>query len=237
MAGGCDGVSGLPLQTVHLTATAGLSRLPMDFPPTREQLDLELERLGFRVADFLPFDANTPLDVSARIRATPSDVLTKGMFLEHLARSARKLGVPCEGRYVAFRDYPLRELMQLIADYGAARHRGLPTREALRRVGWEAFPTIMSSILGRVLFTFAGKDLVAALRLAPEAYKRTLSSGSVRTHLAGPRQAVLEFRGIWNFPDTYQVGAIEGGCRAFDANPTIGMRVHSDSDVDMLIRW
>lgn len=206
-------------------------------PPSRAELELELQRHGFHANHFLPFDAEAPLDVAARIRATPPNITAKGMFFEHLARSARQLGVRCEERYVAFRDYPLREFMQLTAEYGAARHPRLPAREALRRVGWDAFSTLMGSVVGRVLFTFAGRDLVAALRLARDAYKRTVSSGTVTTRLVSSHQAVLEFRGIWNFTDCYQLGAIEGGCRAFEKNPVISLRVHSECDVDMLIRW
>jgi hypothetical protein len=48
---------------------------------------------------------------------------------------------------------------------------------------------------------------------------------------------LLEYRNIWNFPESYQVGAVEGACRAFDQEPRVLMRVHSECDLDLLIRW
>jgi uncharacterized protein (TIGR02265 family) len=206
-------------------------------PQGEAQLDLELKAEGFDIAQFHPFDANLPLDAAGRLRATPSTATTKGMFFEHLAKMARKAGVECDARYVPFRDYPMREHMQLMLRYSAARYPGVPLREGLRRVGWEAYPTLMSSIAGRVLFTFASKDFGRALRLAPQAYKYSVSPGTVAARLNGSRQVLLELRSIWNFADCYQVGAVEGGCRAFDEEPRLLMRVHSDCDVDLLVRW
>jgi uncharacterized protein (TIGR02265 family) len=204
---------------------------------SQAQLDLELKAHGIDVADLHPFDAHSPLDPASRIRATPSTATTKGMFFEHLAKMARKVGVECDARYVPFRDYPMREHMQLMLQYSAARYPGVPLREGLRRVGWEAYPTLMNSVAGRVIFTFASKDFGRALGLAPQAYKHSVSPGTVAVRVNGSRQVLLEFRGIWNFADAYQVGAVEGGCRAFDEEPRVLMRVHSDCDVDILIRW
>jgi uncharacterized protein DUF2378 len=206
-------------------------------PRSQPQLDLELQDHGVDVAEFRPFDADSPIDVASRIRATPAVATTKGMFFEQLAKMARKVGVECEARYVPFRDYPMREHMQLMARYSAARYPSVTLREGLRRVGWEAFPTLMGSVAGRVLFTFAGKDLGRALRLAPDAYKHSVSPGTVTTRLNGARQVLLEYRNIWNFPESYQVGAVEGACRSFDQEPRVLMRVHSDCDLDLLIRW
>jgi len=202
-----------------------------------ERLDAELVAAGLNPADFREPDHRAPLDVAGLIAEVPAQNTTKGMFFDPLARAARKYGVGAEARYVAFRDYPLRDFMRLIADYASARFPGLPTREALRRVGWEAFPTLMSSVAGRVIFAFAGREVRSALRLAPDAYKHSLSHCSVRSRLNGVGQAVLEYRGVWNFADCYQVGVIEGGCRAFGAEPSVRVCARGLADVDMLIRW
>ena len=202
-----------------------------------EHLDAELAAAGLDTADFHEPDFRAPLDVAARIAEVPAQNTTKGMFFEQLARAARPYGLGGDARYVTFRDYPLRDFMRLMADYGSARYPALPPREALRRVGWEAFPTLMSSVAGRVIFAFAGREVRSALRLAPDAYKHSLSHCSVRSRLNGARQAVLEYRDVWNFPDCYQVGAIEGGCRAFGAEPTVRVCARGSASVDMLIRW
>ena len=73
--------------------------------------------------------------------------------------------------------------------------------------------------------------------LAPEAYRHNLSHSSVKLKLDAPHQVVLEYRGVWNFPECYQVGVIEGACRAFGADPRVRVRVLSPCDIDMLVRW
>ena len=206
-------------------------------PAEQRRLDDELSAQGLNASDFRAVDFAAPMDVEARIAETPATATTKGMFFEPLARSGRQWAIPCEARYVPFRDYPLRDHMRLIVAYGRKRFPDLPAREAMRRVGWEAFPALMSSVAGRVLYTFAGRDVRAALRLAPDAYKHSIKPGSVISRLNTPSQVVLEYRDVWNLAECYQVGVVEGGCRAFGAEARILVRVHSSANIDMLIRW
>jgi uncharacterized protein (TIGR02265 family) len=202
-----------------------------------ERLDAELAAHQLRAADFSEVDWLGPLDVEARIAETPLASTTKGMFCEQLARAARKVGMACEARHVPFRDYPLRDFMRLLWDYARVRYPDLPTREAFRRVGWEAFSVLMNSVAGRVIFAFARRDVQGVLRMAPEGYKHCLSHCSVSLQFSSPEQTVLALRNVYNFPECYQVGVVEGGCRAFGADPRIRTRVFSHADIDMLIRW
>jgi uncharacterized protein (TIGR02265 family) len=214
-----------------------MTSIPAAAVPSAEQLDAELAAHGDRAADFLPVDTEQALDIEGRIAATPLEKRTKGMFFEKLAREARQAGVAGEARYKSFRDYPLRDFMRLLADYAPARYPGVPVREAFRQAGGEAFSTLMNSIAGRALLVLARSDLRAALRLAPEAYKYNLSHCTVQLRFEGSRQAVLEFRDVWNFPECYHVGIIEGLCRAFGVEGRVRTRVHSACDVDLLVRW
>jgi uncharacterized protein (TIGR02265 family) len=202
-----------------------------------ERLDAELADYQLSSSDFRGVDFQSPIDVEARIAETPLTATAKGMFFEQFARSARKSGLSCEARYVPFRDYSLRDFMRLLVDHARKRFPDVPAREGLRRAGWEAYSALMNSVAGRVLFTFARGNVQAALRLAPQAYKYSLSDCSVTTRISTSEQMVLEFRNVWNFAECYQVGAIEGGCRAFGAAPRIRTRVLSPCNVDMLIRW
>ncbi len=206
-------------------------------PAEERRLDAELSAQGLSVSDFRPVDFAAPIDLEARIAETPETATAKGMFFEPLARSGRQWAIPCEARYVPFRDYPLRDYMRLLVAYGGKRYPDVPIREAMRRIGWEAFPALMSSVAGRVLYTFAGRDVRAALRLAPEAYKHSIKPGSVTMRVNTPSQVVLEYRDVWNLAECYQVGVIEGGCRAFGAEARISLRVHSSASIDMLVRW
>jgi uncharacterized protein (TIGR02265 family) len=202
-----------------------------------ERLNAELATHEVSASEFAEVDLQAPLDVEARIDATPLTATVKGMFIEPLARSARQSGIACEPRYLAFREYPLRDFMRLLASCARTRHPGVPTRQAFRRLGRDAFPALTSSVAGRVIFTFAHGDARGALRLAPEGYKLSLSHCSVRTRLSTREQVVLELRDVWNFPECYHVGVVEGGCMAFGPQPRIRTRVLSPCSVDMLIRW
>lgn len=215
-----------------MASTRALSLAPSD-----ARLDAELAAQGLSAAHFRVPDPGEALDVEARVRDTPLEKQTKGMFFEAITRGARNVGVVREQRYVSFRDYPLRDFMLLVAEYARARYPGLPMRDALRRVGSEAYAALMSSVAGRVLFALAGGDMQSALRLAPEAYRHSLSHCAVTVRVDMRRQVVLEFRDVWNFPDCYQVGVVEGACRALGVDARIRTRVHSACDVDMLVRW
>ncbi|HTV24062.1 MAG TPA: DUF2378 family protein [Polyangiaceae bacterium] len=209
----------------------------ISLPPAEARLDAELAAYGLSAAHFRSLDAREALDVDARIRETPLEKQTKGMFFEAVTRAGRNLGVVREQRYVSFRDYSLRDFMQLVAEYARARYPGIPVRDALRRVGSEAYAALMSSVAGRVLFALTGGDVQTALRLAPEAYRHSLSHCAVSVRVDQRRQVVLEFRDVWNFPDCYQVGVVEGACRAFGVDARVRTLVHSACDVDMLVRW
>jgi uncharacterized protein (TIGR02265 family) len=202
-----------------------------------ERLNAELAAHDAVASEFHEPDLQAPLDVEARIAETPLTATVKGMFVEPLARSARQAGVACEARYLPFREYPLRDFMRLLASCAQTHHPTVPTREAFRQLGRDAFPALMGSVAGRVIFTFAHGNARGALRLAPEGYKHSLSHCSVRTRLSTPEQVVLELRDVWNFPECYHVGVIEGGCMAFGPQPKVKTRVLSPCSVDMLIRW
>jgi uncharacterized protein (TIGR02265 family) len=204
---------------------------------TENELDAELTRQGFVRSQFSPPDFGRDLDVEALRAAAPRNAMVKGMYFETLARAARGLNLRCGSHYVAFRDYPMAEYTDLLVRYSRARHGALPLREALRRAGWEAFPAMMTSIAGRVIFAVAGRDIEAALKLVPKAYEHSIKPGRVRAAFVSSHQAVLEFRDIWNFADSYQVGVLEGGCFEYQKLTKVELDVHSPSSVDMLVRW
>ena len=202
-----------------------------------EQLDDELRAHQLRPEDFAEPDLRATLDVEARIAMAPEDATVRGMFFEQLARSARRAEIARESRYVPFRNYPLRDYMSLVAEVARVRFPRLALGDAIRRVGWDAFLTMKDSVTGKVLFAFARGDALSVLRLAPDAYKHTMSHCSVSLRVSSPGQVVLEYRDLYNFVDCYQIGVVEGACRACGSVPRIRVRQLSVNDADMLIRW
>ncbi|HTV18455.1 MAG TPA: DUF2378 family protein [Polyangiaceae bacterium] len=202
-----------------------------------EQLDAELRAHRLSPDDFVELDLKAALDVESRIAAAPEVATVRGMFFDQLVRSAKHANIAREERYVPFRNYPLRDYMRLVVDVARARFPQLALRDAMRRVGWDAFLTLKASVTGKVLFSFARGDAQSVLQLAPDAYKHTMSHCSVSLRVSSPGQVVLEYRDVYNFVECYQVGIVEGACRACGSVPQVRVRQRSAHHLDMLVRW
>lgn len=189
--------------------------------------------------EFQPPDFRQPLNVEALLAATPATATVKGMYPQRLVELMAQQGtVEREPRrYVAFKDYPMRELMQRVVDAARVLHPKLTLREGIRELGRLVFPTLQASIAGRVLFSFAGKSYESALKRVTQGYALSQNPGSAQLVSLGTREAIVELRGVWNFPDCYQIGVHEGALAWYDHTGRIDVRVHSPCDVDLRIRW
>jgi len=184
-------------------------------------------------------DTSVPLDLEERLAKVPAGLTVKGMFLQSTADAAAavsraKLG---RGHWVGFKDYPVREWLQLLVECGRVVHPRVSPREGIRRLGQRAYPTFAESTIGKVVMSVAGNNLAAALRQAPRAYAvsgngTTLESGSV-----AEGNALLHLRGAWDFPETWGVGVFEGVLTAFRREGTIRVRTLSLCDVDLDVTW
>ena len=185
--------------------------------------------------DFLAPDWNAPLDVAERIRAVPPDATVKGMFIEgplavaHL-RSGRRRG---PASYVPFKDYPIAEHVQVLADCAAAAYADVPLREGLRRLGRDALRIFLESLAGRVVFAAAGRNFDAALGLVARSYGLTGNIGSARVIERTPDAAVIRLERCYNLPDCYHVGVFEAAMERFREPGEVLIRVRSVCDVDI----
>jgi uncharacterized protein (TIGR02265 family) len=169
----------------------------------------------------------------------PKSAWVRGMFIDALVRVARAHTPDAfrEARYVAFMTYPLQEFMRVIVRTAELVHGDLPIREAVRRLGRLAYPTLFDTMVGKAIFTVAGRDWPSALKLAAKAYAVSLDPGKAEVIELSPGRAVVGLRQIWNFPDCYQVGVFEGAMDVFRVRGEIQVRAHSLADVDFLITW
>jgi len=173
--------------------------------------------------------------VAERIRAVPSNATVKGMFFdgpitEAFRRSGDRPGRPS---YVAFKDYPLADHIQVLVACAMAGYPNVPVREGLRRLGHDAFRTFLESLAGRVLFSVAGRNFDAALGLVARSYGIAGPVGTAtviqRTHDA----AVIHLENIYNLPDCYHVGVFEAALEYFREDGEVLTRVRSTSDVEI----
>jgi uncharacterized protein (TIGR02265 family) len=188
----------------------------------------------FRLPDF-----EAPLDLEARIKDMPSTAIVKGMFFQSLddaayAACGKHVG---RGKWLAFKDYPVREWIRVLHDAAALAEPNVPRREGIRRLGATGYPTFAESMVGRVLLNFASRDFGAVLRLAPRIYALTGNSGTLSIEPLGDRKVIVQLRGYWDWIDAWHLGVFEGGMKALGVVGTVRVRIRSMCDGDLLVEW
>jgi uncharacterized protein (TIGR02265 family) len=160
------------------------------------------------------------------------------MYPQRLVELVAQHGADADARkYIAFKDYPMRELMQRVVAAARHLHPKLPLREGIRELGRLVFPTLQASIAGRVMFSFAGNSYEGALKRVAQGYSLSQSPGSAHLQRISKGEAIVELRGVWNFPDCYQIGVHEGALAWYKCEGRVDVRIHSPCDVDLRIRW
>jgi uncharacterized protein (TIGR02265 family) len=187
-----------------------------------------------------------PIDVGAYLRACPSRASTRGTFYQTLVEHAEsKLGkVPesvfegvVQRRWVVFKQYPLREFIQLAANVAGVVYATLPLAEGLRRLGWIAYPAFSATMAGKVVLFALGSGLENVLESGPRAYRLVLPESDVRMTL-GDRICKVQMRAVYNFVDTYQYGVLEGTIREHGFRPRVRVNVLDNlADADFELRW
>jgi uncharacterized protein (TIGR02265 family) len=179
-------------------------------------------------------------DVAARIEATPETAKVKGMYVDSFLRVLDQFGVPrpTTQRYIAFKDYPLRDFMRMLVEACPKLHPDYSLKEALRRQGRLVYPTLISSTVGKVVFAIAGRSWEAALPLASRGYEISLNPGSATLEDVTPTSAVLALRDVYNFADSFQLGVMEGAMEVFHIDGTVVARPKLRlCDVDLVMNW
>lgn len=179
-------------------------------------------------------------ELESLIALTPETATVKGMFLSSFLESLDRGGYarPTEQRFLSFKDYPLRVFMQLMLEAISTAWPTLPPTAGLRRLGQGAYPTLAESVVGRVLFSVAGRNFGTALQLTEKAYRVSLNPGVARLASLTEKTAVLEMRDIWNFADCYQVGVMEGAMVAYRVKGEVrAQKLSRPCDVNLHLRW
>lgn len=179
-------------------------------------------------------------ELEAQISATPPTATVKGMYIEAFLRTLNLHGLsrPTTARFVAFKDYPLRDFMRMLIDACPQLYPDCGLREALKLQGRLAYPTLTASTAGKVIFAIAGRSWESALQLASRAWEISLKPGSATLVEVRPHHAVLALRDIHNFADTFQVGVLEGAMEIYQIEGTVVAQPKGrPCDVDLLISW
>jgi uncharacterized protein (TIGR02265 family) len=195
--------------------------------------------------EFVTPDFTKPLHLGAYLARVPPDATCKGMFFDDIIRVVQKAS-PEAGheliphiarRYVPFRDYPLREHMELTAKAVQLLYPAMPPREGLRRLGWLAFPAFSESLVGRIIFGILGDDLDKVFELGPRSFSVSMSRGRATAHRVSDRHWQYVFSEIYGFLDSYYVGVLEGPIKTLGMVPQVRLSAASQTEGVMDIRW
>jgi uncharacterized protein (TIGR02265 family) len=180
-----------------------------------------------------------PLDTEERLAHAPRDRTVKGMVLESIAEVVVESCGRAEARigpYMAFADYPIHELLELLPRAASLAFPHMPQRKAMCFMGRRAFFAIRRSMAGKALFAIAGRRFESALPLVTRAYSM-VSGANVRLAHSGPNEAVVELRDIWAYPDCYHPGLFEAALDDYETQGLVLVRRLSLCDVDVGIQW
>jgi uncharacterized protein (TIGR02265 family) len=182
---------------------------------------------------------SAPIDFGSRLAAVPADAMVRGMFLQLLLEGmSAEAAVSVRGRrYVSFKNYPMRDYVELLALSCSKSPRGVGHGECVRRLGRAVYPTYAATVTGTAIFAAAGRNFRRMLELCPLAYRVSTPTALVTIINIEDGRARLALRRMWNLPDLHQVGIFEGAMEVCGAIGSIAVERHSLCDVDLEVRW
>jgi len=188
---------------------------------------------------FVEPDWDDPIDFQARLAAIPAQAVVRGMFLQLLQQNVRRdLPAPLrDRRYLAFKNYPMREYVELLAACCAERSARAPIAQHLRELGRSVYPSYAQTITGTAIFAVAGHSYRRVIELCPTAYRVSVERARVSVRSIADGHAVVELRELWNFPDLHQVGIFEGAMSVCNVSGTIRVEPIDFGSANFEITW
>lgn len=160
------------------------------------------------------------------------------MQLQALVDECKKQGVAISTRkYTSFREYPGEELLDLLVATAEGVWPGVPIREALRRVGRLAYPTLYNSLVGKVIFGALARDVKRIWGVVSKGYELSGSTGTATLLEVTDEEAIVRLDGMYSFIDSWHVGIFEGAIEVYDADSEIYVKMNTPMSADFQVRW
>lgn len=181
----------------------------------------------------------TPVILDQVLSHVPQTATAKGFYFRALLREAEQAGQYLKGfgPYREFNDYPVAEAAALLLQCAERMYPLEPKGEGLRRLGWIIFPTLLQTMVGRVVFGALGNDILSVLRHAHRGFEVSLASGRCRATGLFEREGVLEVREFHLFPEHFLVGVFEGVLAHYGFDGGVTWRPLSPVDADYRLTW
>lgn len=163
----------------------------------------------------------------------------KGFYCTALLKEAASFGQHLNGYgpYREFKDYPQSEAIRLIAEVARRIYPDEPVREAIRRLGWIVFPTLLSTMVGKVVFGALGDNIQAVIRMAPRGFEVSMHDGEVELINVSEHESEVRIKNCFLFPDCFLVGVIEGTFAHYGKDAQVTIRNPTPSSCEFLSRW
>jgi len=189
-----------------------------------------------------PWLEEPSLVLRERLAGAPPGAVIKGWLFQSLGDGARAHGVELDAgaRRLGFKDYPLAEYLEALAEAAVRVRPDLRAKETLRLLGRGVYGSFAQSLLGKVVLAGIGSGKGGArtgLQWVARVYKLTSNHATARfsTLAGGPTTIVLS--DVWTFPDSYHVGIFEGAAEALGGSVSVDVESHSLCAATLTVRW
>jgi uncharacterized protein (TIGR02265 family) len=99
------------------------------------------------------------------------------------------------------------------------------------------YATFVESMIGKVVFSVAQGNIMQALPLYPRIWSVVSNHGSAEVDELTEGRVVIRLRNVWDFLDSFQLGALEGGVSFFGVTADVKLHSISPSDADFEVTW
>jgi uncharacterized protein (TIGR02265 family) len=163
-------------------------------------------------------------------------------LIHSIVENAKRSGVELtiEKKFLTFRDYPMREYLELLGQAAVRVEPDRPPLETLRELGRGVYSTFSKSLFGKVVIAGLGDGHAGArtgLRWISRVYKMTSNHTAVDFTESSEDTSVVTLTNVWSFPDAYHVGIFEGAARAFGGNVSVQVSSASLSSATLTFTW
>jgi uncharacterized protein (TIGR02265 family) len=196
----------------------------------------------FAISEPRPWHDDPTLCLRERLEGAPADGLVKGWLFQSVVENAKRHGVEVVAaqRWLGFKDYPVREYLELLGQAAVRVQPDQSAQDTLRLLGRGVYGSFSQSLFGKVVLAGLGSGHDGArtgLRWVTHVYKLTSNHAVATFSESSDGVTTIVLSNVWSFPDAYHVGIFEGVAQAFGGD--VGVEVESGglSDAALTFTW
>lgn len=160
---------------------------------------------------FEAFDARAPFDARHYVAECHNDDHTRAMFYDLIRRAYERRDVPApDFPRIPFSKVERRAYNAALLQACTALSADAPLGVALFELGRDLYPHFANTMVGKAIFSVAGHDYPAMVRLAPRGYSVCNGYGTIEVLEANPGRVLVRFEDVWD-PLPFTCGIWQGG--------------------------